>query len=57
VNIDVIVKVKRIYVPLPEKQSRVQMIRHLLKKENNVQISDKELDKIAELTEGIHCII
>lgn len=43
--------VKRIYVPLPEKEARVLMITNLLK-DLKSDICEKELDVIAEKTEG-----
>ncbi|RVD92476.1 fidgetin 1 [Tubulinosema ratisbonensis] len=43
--------VKRIYVPLPEKEARILMITNLLK-DLKSDICEKELDVIAEKTEG-----
>lgn len=43
--------VKRIYVPLPEKSGRRQMVEHLIKDYRNA-LGSKELDTIARVTEG-----
>lgn len=42
---------KRIYVQMPEKDTRLSMLKHLLSKQGN-PLSDVELDQIARLTEG-----
>jgi len=47
--------VKRIYVPLPSEQNRVDLISNLLSKEVNVKLTKRQLEKLATLTEGYSC--
>lgn len=44
--------VKKIYIPLPDKTSRISLIKNLLKKEKNVKMSDKEIEQVASATDG-----
>jgi len=46
---------KRIYIPLPDIESRVALIVNLLKKEPNVKISEKEIEQIGNWTDGYSC--
>lgn len=43
--------VKRLYVPLPELEARVQIVKNLLGSQSH-QMGDFEYEKIAELTDG-----
>ena len=47
---------KRLYIPLPNKESRKQLIKNVLTKEkeknNKYDIEDKDIDEIVELTKG-----
>lgn len=47
--------VKRIYIPLPDKESRIQLIQHLLSKATNIKIGKRDISQIATLTEGYSC--
>ncbi|KAI8048574.1 P-loop containing nucleoside triphosphate hydrolase protein [Syncephalis plumigaleata] len=42
---------KRLYIPLPDESGRIGIIRHLLHKQNH-QLSEEEIDKICQLTQG-----
>ncbi|PRP83745.1 fidgetin-like protein 1-like [Planoprotostelium fungivorum] len=42
---------KHIYIPLPEKKARVDLVRHLLKNERS-DINEDEMDTIGDLSEG-----
>lgn len=42
---------KRIYVTLPDYQTRIQLLKQLLTKHNN-PLSEEELEKVATLTAG-----
>lgn len=42
---------KRLYIPLPDQNARVQILTLLLKKERN-QINDEEISEIGRLTDG-----
>lgn len=44
--------VKRIYIPLPSFESRKKLIKSMVKKMNGAQLHSKEIDQIANLTEG-----
>ena len=48
---------KRLYIPLPNKESRKQLIKNVLTKEkeknNKYDIEDKDIDEIVELTKVI----
>jgi SpoVK/Ycf46/Vps4 family AAA+-type ATPase len=44
--------VKRIYIPLPDPQSRKQIITSLLRKANKVQLTLDEIDDIVKRTEA-----
>lgn len=43
--------VKRLYVPLPEYEGRVELVRNLIKKEKS-DLDDDEIDRIAQMTDG-----
>ncbi|XP_052265283.1 spastin-like [Dreissena polymorpha] len=42
---------KRVYVSMPNAEMRLELLRHVLGKHNN-PLSDRDLEKLAELTEG-----
>lgn len=44
--------VKRIYIPLPDFKGRVEQFNHLLSKESNHELSAKEIQTLAEKTDG-----
>jgi SpoVK/Ycf46/Vps4 family AAA+-type ATPase len=47
--------VKRIYIPLPDKETRVKMIKSLLDKESNCKVAGKEIEQVAASTDGYSC--
>jgi SpoVK/Ycf46/Vps4 family AAA+-type ATPase len=47
--------VKRLYVPLPEKEGRKQIVVNLMSKQA-FDIDEDKLEKIAELTDGLNFI-
>lgn len=47
--------VKRIYIPLPDKATRVQMVKSLLKKESGCTMTEKEVEQVASSTDGYSC--
>jgi SpoVK/Ycf46/Vps4 family AAA+-type ATPase len=44
-------QVRRIYIPLPDVESRMALIRHALKKQKN-SLSERDLARLARETEG-----
>lgn len=44
--------VKRLYIPLPELNARVQILHNLLRKANQSDVSDAQMTEIGSLTEG-----
>lgn len=43
--------VKRLYIPLPELEARVQILRNLLRSERT-EITDDDLQRVGEMTDG-----
>lgn len=44
--------VKRLYIPLPEREARVEILRNLLAKTDRVDMTDWQLNEIGRLTDG-----
>lgn len=44
--------VKRLYIPLPELDARVQILHNLLRKTNQTDVNDAQLIEIGRLTDG-----
>lgn len=44
--------VKRLYIPLPELDARVQILQNLLKKTNQTDVTDAQMKEIGRLTDG-----
>lgn len=45
---------RRIYIPLPDVETRKALIKILLKKEDH-EVNEEQIDKVVELTEGYSC--
>eukprot|EP00126_Sphaerothecum_destruens_P001771 Sdes_comp15193_c0_seq2m4014 len=43
--------VKRLYIPLPEKIARIQIVNHLLKQQHH-ELSETHLDQLGDITQG-----
>jgi SpoVK/Ycf46/Vps4 family AAA+-type ATPase len=44
--------VKKLFIPLPEKSGRKEIIVKLLEKSNGFRMTEEDIDKITELTDG-----
>eukprot|EP01117_Protostelium_nocturnum_P001131 TRINITY_DN11450_c0_g1_i1.p1 TRINITY_DN11450_c0_g1~~TRINITY_DN11450_c0_g1_i1.p1 ORF type:complete len:500 (+),score=163.44 TRINITY_DN11450_c0_g1_i1:58-1557(+) len=44
--------VKRIYIPLPDEHTRFHLIKNLLSNEKNIQMQQKQMKRLVDLTEG-----
>lgn len=45
---------KRLYIPLPDKAARIQIVKNLLKKDESLRydLTDSDFEKLGHLTEG-----
>jgi ATP-dependent 26S proteasome regulatory subunit len=43
---------KRIYIPLPDEETRLSLIKHLLRSENSVSLSESDYAEVVKSTEG-----